>query len=453
MSTVACAVTLPAAIRLIWLRVDSPVLTFACGMQWLQVVTPILYCNFQDIPTTELYDTLHLNHVTYLSLIGIIVLSGGIRCAWIGMPQPHPREVENILRGTSQHRVFAAWICAFAIATVAGVVAWYAPGITQLIYAIVIIKWVMFIVLGCRVLSRNEGHTLLLVAIAVEFISGFLGFFASFKEVLLMLLVIMQCMRRKWQMSHLIAATAAFGLLVTASLLWTAVKQPYRAYLKSEVKDKPIAARLIARAQRLQELLLELESEDLNKAVESLVQRIGYTEYFAHAMDFVPGSVPFENGSLWRGAIAHVLHPRLFFRDKAAISDSLRLTKYTGIKVAGAEQGTSIGIGYMGESYIDFGTVGMFVPIFLLGLTYGSVYRLFVHLAPSRILGVAMATAVLFSSYQAVATSNIKLVGGLATQCIIMLMLNWILGQQLMKWLVVYDSAPVRRGVNRPFVN
>ena len=51
---------------------------------------------------------------------------------------------------------------------------------------------------------------------------------------------------------------------------------------------------------------------------------------------------------------------------------------YTGSRVAGTEEGTSIGIGYMAESYIDFGPIYMFVPILLLGVFYGLIYRYFI---------------------------------------------------------------------------
>ncbi len=70
--------------------------------------------------------------------------------------------------------------------------------------------------------------------------------------------------------------------------------------------------------------------------------------------------------------------PRFLFPDKPVLDDSERTRTYTGMNVAGMEQGTSIGIGYIGESYVDFGPVKMFAPIFLLGLLYGLIYRFFV---------------------------------------------------------------------------
>ncbi|HEU0038859.1 MAG TPA: hypothetical protein VFR76_06270, partial [Verrucomicrobiae bacterium] len=68
--------------------------------------------------------------------------------------------------------------------------------------------------------------------------------------------------------------------------------------------------------------------------------------------------------------------------------------------------------GYIAESYIDFGIVGMFAPVFLLGLFYGLIYRHFVDGQRYHVLGFAMATAILVFGAYSIETSNIKLVGG-----------------------------------------
>ena len=105
---------------------------------------------------------------------------------------------------------------------------------------------------------------------------------------------------------------------------------------------------------------------------------MSYVQYFALTMVNVPTSMPYEHGALWAGAIRHIVTPRIFFPNKAVLDDSERASLYTGMAVAGAEQGTSIGIGYMAESYVDFGPIGMFLPILFLGIFYGLMYRYFV---------------------------------------------------------------------------
>src|SRR5204863_3861183 len=131
-----------------------------------------------------------------------------------------------------------------------------------------------------------------------------------------------------------------------------------------------------------------------------------YVKFFALTIENVPANIPYENGTLWLGTVNHVLMPRFLFPNKPAIHDSERTRYYTGIKVAGPEEGTSIGIGYMAESYVDFGPVGMFVPILFLGMLYGLIYRFFVHRYPVKVVGFAMATSVLIFRAYNLETSN-----------------------------------------------
>ena len=92
---------------------------------------------------------------------------------------------------------------------------------------------------------------------------------------------------------------------------------------------------------------------------------------------------------------------------------------YTGSRVAGTESDTSIGIGYMAESYIDFGPIYMFTPILLLGVFYGLIYRYFIARKTFRTLGFALGTALLLTVHQDFGASNAKIVGGMVTGLII----------------------------------
>ena len=121
---------------------------------------------------------------------------------------------------------------------------------------------------------------------------------------------------------------------------------------------------------------------------------------------------------LWLGALKHVFMPRILFPNKPILNDSERTRLFTGLGVAGAKQGTSISIGYIGESYIDFGKWLMAVPIFLLGWLYGWIYSFFVSRDSSHLVGFAIATAILLFSAILIESSNIKIVGGIGTSLI-----------------------------------
>jgi hypothetical protein len=176
-----------------------------------------------------------------------------------------------------------------------------------------------------------------------------------------------------------------------------------------------------------------LNAEKLGEGFEDSMLRISYVTFFAHCMVQVPAEVPYEKGALWFGAVQHTFMPRLFFPNKPEIDDSTRTAKYTGMDVAGREEGASIGIGYMAESYIDFGPYFMFIPIFLLGVFYGWTYRFFAFRRSYTLLGVAVAIVILVFGAGSIETSNVKLVGGNATCLLVMGLLYWRFGPALFK--------------------
>lgn len=99
------------------------------------------------------------------------------------------------------------------------------------------------------------------------------------------------------------------------------------------------------------------------------------------------------------------------------------------------EAGTSIGIGYMAESYADFGFPGMLFPVLLLGAFMGRIYQVAIWNRHSALLGTAIGTAMLFSVLGSFATSNSKILGGLLVLCLAYWALNKAFGGQVMRWL------------------
>jgi hypothetical protein len=143
----------------------------------------------------------------------------------------------------------------------------------------------------------------------------------------------------------------------------------------------------------------------------------------------------------------HVLTPRFLFPDKPALDDSERTRLYAGVQVAGTETGTSIGIGYVGESYVDFGPIWMFAPIFFLGLFYGFINRFFISRAKYKLLGAAMAVSVLIFNAYAIETSNIKLVGGVVSVALVSVVIYNLCGRTIANFL---RRSPAREaGVRR----
>lgn len=182
-------------------------------------------------------------------------------------------------------------------------------------------------------------------------------------------------------------------------------------------------------------LISRMDAKKMEEGFKATVARVSYVGLFGSVISHVPAVEPHSNGELWLGAITHVLTPRILFPEKKVLDDSARARRFTGMRLSGAEEGTSIGIGYMAESYADFGSWGMFFPIYLLGLFLGRIYRNFCANPQSALLGAAIATSILFSVIQAFAMSNTKIVGSLVVLCLAYVALNAAFGKNLLRWL------------------
>jgi hypothetical protein len=186
---------------------------------------------------------------------------------------------------------------------------------------------------------------------------------------------------------------------------------------------------------KLTELIGDLEGEEVLVGVGSMFERIAYVDFFALTLDYVPQYAPHEEGELWKRAFVHVFTPRVFFPNKPdLIPDSEITMQYTGLILAGEDEGSSFSIGYMGESYVDFGAFWMFVPVFLLGMLWGLMYYYFVTRARFAIVGFAFATASLLMAYQFEMT-GIKLFGGLTMIFIVLAMIMHFGERRFIPWL------------------
>lgn len=432
--TFAAVVIVPLIVDLTWHRGEPPILTFACLMHWVQASAAIFYTNWYHTSLYYAFGGPQLEEATWLSLVGVVALAVGVRVAMVRAPVRSVTVLQEQALSLEPVRIFSVYalacIVSFAFATSAFVL----PGITQILLGIAAVRWVFVFLLAASVFEHRRGYDFLIGCIAAELVVGLTGYFSGFKSVFFVVAIAALMSPRALRGTRLAMLAAAAAALMFFATLWTAIKGEYREFLSQGFTSQEIVAPLGERFGKLSDLIFDFRFADLPDAFEALVLRMSYVQYFAHTLNYVPASVPYENGKLWAGALKHIVTPRLLFPKKAIIDDSERASLYTGMQVAGREQGTSIGIGYFAESYVDFGPVWMFMPIFLLGASYGLLYRIYVTRIRYRLLGSAIMAAVLIFGGSAIETSNIKIVGGNVTLLLIMTGLYLFFGRAFMLW-------------------
>lgn len=434
--TAACCLTLPIVASLLFIKGESPILFACCGMQWLQVVLLVFYADAYGTTMERVLEYPELEKATWLSLAGIIVTAIGMRSALdsVGRGAVMAAKMEKNLEKLSIGRLFLVWLIAFFLASSVMAIAWKFGSMRQFATPIGSIKWMFFYLLAYVVLVRNEGYQFLLVAVMIEFVSGFTGYFSSFKEGIIMLIIVAFGLPRGMNLRIRSLMLTFITLGFFASLFWSVIKVDYRDYQLKKWRQKG-GASTVEKLEVITMLLSRIDAQKMEVGFKATIARVSYVGLFGSVMSYVPAVEPYSDGELWLGAVTHVLTPRILFPNKEVLDDSARARRFTGMRLAGMEEGTSIGIGYMAESYADFGSLGMFFPIYLLGLFMGGIYRVCSRNKNSILLGVSIGTAILFSNMYSFEKSNVKIVGGLATLCLAAWALNAFGGSGLMRWL------------------
>jgi hypothetical protein len=257
---------------------------------------------------------------------------------------------------------------------------------------------ILFLLLR-RLLTPKPRWTWIGGILALEVALGITGFFAGFREPLVLAaLALLEIFDRR-SVRHWMAMSFACLCAVAIGLLWMGIRGDYRRnYVEIDNFDSSRSARL----NNIESLSLDFLKSDGTATwdtADKLVDRMWTIYYPALAVSRVPTYVPYSDGEILSAALVHIVTPRVLFPGKPGLqSDSEKVRKYSGVMVAGAEQNTSIAFGYAAEAYIDFGVPLMFLPVLLFGVAIGYLYSLFRKLIWHHELFVAFGTVAFWLS-------------------------------------------------------
>jgi hypothetical protein len=97
------------------------------------------------------------------------------------------------------------------------------------------------------------------------------------------------------------------------------------------------------------------------------VVRINQGFIITNIMKTVPDKVPFSNGDEMGQILEAAIMPRAFDQNKLKAGDREIFQKYSGVHL---RAGTSMGLGSLGDAYLNFDVFGGSVFMFFLGFTY-----------------------------------------------------------------------------------
>ena len=372
-------------------------LPLALTFHWTQTSLGVFYNGLTGREVPAIYGS-NYRPMVLLALGCCLALAAGIRVGLLTRKAPDP-SVPRPGFAFGYSLLVTCYVGSIFVEGSLLQIAPYYPTFRQIITTLDTARLGVLFLLLRRLCSPKPRWSLIATVVGIEVVLGMTGFFAGFREpIVLAALAVMEVFDRKNRQHWVAVCVATVGALMLG-LIWMGIRGQYRReYTELDQFGQSRSAR-INRVRDLATSFLNANPEDMWGTADALVERMWAIYYPALALERVPKLLPHTDGAIVGAALTHIVTPRIFFPDKPELpSDSDSVRKYSNVHVAGRENNTSIAFGYSIESYIDFGVPLMFLPVFAFGLFIGAAYALFRALIWHRELFVAFATVAFWLS-------------------------------------------------------
>lgn len=398
-----------AVFNLLWIPGHPPILLLCLALQWVQASTRILQANLAGLRLND-YD--HSNNAEPAVLIALtsILLFGIIVRGVIQKTQLNREAIDNHLRNIQINRLVLAYLGFTIIFPLLNRL--LPGGFAQIMGSLQTLKWGLYSLLILASAKQGRYRLLAFGIFSIELLLGFISYFSSYKDVLFVTLITLLIIYNKIVFKNPVLACILLLVIFNIFVVWTGVKTEYRNFLSTGTSQSVNVSRQEALGQ-LGYLLSNYSSTQYAKDLQSSLDRLQYTQMIQYCMDYVPKGTTHTNGQLWFNAILHVFTPRILFPNKAVLDDTALTRQYTGFSWYGAKAGTSISIGYVAESYVDFGYFLFFLPIVFLSILVGIIYKLLISESSKYIILNLGIIIPIFFPMQLLEVSAIKLLGGI----------------------------------------
>jgi hypothetical protein len=428
-----CLVTMVAMIGVLWRNGRPGILVFAFFMQWTQVVTFVIWMDVNDWPVDRLSP--HGGTAVMMGCLGLYVMALVLAFGIKKLPIPTDEIMVHSANLFNEKRLITIYLISTLFLGGIGFIFGSTSGFTQILVTLSYLKWIFFMLYGFTVVLKKKNRLILYAMIVFEFITALYSYFSSFKEVILITIILSLTFVRRVSGRQLVYSLLLGTLLASLLVTWTAIKGEYRQYLNAGTHKQQVNVSREAAFDKIGRQISDLSWSRYQQAMNMSLYRLQYVFHLAKTMDLVPSVMAYENGQLWYDNISYVLVPRLLDPDKPIFDATIKTNKYTGLHYAGLKQGSSFGIGYFADGYIDFGYAGMLLPLVLIALFLVLMYRTFYNMKKLNILFRFCLINISLYTFMSFESDAIFLTGRL----IITFIVFWFLGAKvfpsLQNWL------------------
>lgn len=394
--SIGCFLVLLVIIKLLWKSYRPAVMLYWFLYQWLQLFSAIIFSDFLGLTINVWTQTKTGEYTILLGLAGLLIQAFVIALMINKKKNNLTKEVLlQEARKISITRVIYIYAVFAVLYPILFKVALNLPALRQVILLFVQLKAIFLVLLIILLLTRKEKRLLIILILAFEFISGFLTYFSSFKDVFLYGIIAYLSFIHSVKVSTLLRFTPVITGLFFLLIFWSASKEEYRQYVNQGNRVQEVQVSSGSAFKKLADLGETFNEKTFERGLSMMLFRIQYVYFFSRVVERIPSHNNYENGKVWGDAIRFAIVPRMLDANKGLHDASAKTNKYTGVNVAGIDKGVSISIGYYADSYIDFGPVGMMIPVAFIALLFGILYLMIMNFKLNIIFKYAIIIAVL----------------------------------------------------------
>lgn len=378
----------------------------------------------------------YLGVATIASFVGLVMLFAPIIYFNNKIPVRDSEVLRKFANSLSTRKTFYAYLVAYFALNALGAMAFLFAGFTQLIFSLVKVKWMLLLLFGYQVILKKEMGKLFIFCCLLEFVSGLFSYFSDFKTVILFVICLLLTFLTSVSLRQIGVLIIGCVVLIFLGLVWTSIKGEYRQFLNQGSRTQTKQVSQEEAINKLIDLAQQGREDDGDPAV-AFLDRLQYTFHLARTMENVPSNIRFQQGANWGESLEYALTPRVLNPEKPKFEATVKTRKYTGLAYAGQKQGASFSLGYFADGFIDFGLVGMMIPLLLLGWLYGSLYYYFLKNSSHNLVFNYAVVCAIFLEFMAFEMDSTFLIGRLFATTVMFLLLKIF----FFPWLVSYLSV------------
>jgi len=261
--------------------------------------------------------------------------------------------------------------------------------------AVTIVPLLAFCVLFQKLLKHKADAVdtiLVLGFVALRLVGGLAsGWLGSFAAIILVCAALFFAERRKIPRFVVV-------VVILFTLFFQVGKQEFRrVYWKNDSEASKIDRVKFwteVSLNKWQEALSDTSGNALADALNSSLSRVSLLTQTANVIELTPSTVPYQYGTLY-SYLVFTWIPRAIWPDKPSMNEANQFYQVAyGMSTEEGLESVSIGVGVLTEAYISFGTFGVLLIMFLMGIFY-DLYRQLFFLKGSGFLMTGIGIAIL----------------------------------------------------------